>query len=220
MNLFHLVGPSPFWVHVMITKYSTSFIRSPIIETAIPTTMAYHTTISTYWYKTCWLSSHTNLYLLITPVFMSLADSWTSHNPNVGNNAFPGLGEWRTPEESMNVALKNIPNELSEYGTLSMRHCFWPESIVKRVSILKPKSFVAIIHFEMWKITSKSFAKEWLFKSLAVASSIGSARGSKKIFLSCPRRLINTFPCAQNSCLNSSKNQIELFPKCTISHRS
>ena len=97
MNLFHLVGPSPFWVHVMITKYSTSFIRSPIIETAIPTTMANHTIISTYWYKTCWLSSHTNLYLLITPVFMSLADSWTSHNPNVGNNAFPGLGEWRTP---------------------------------------------------------------------------------------------------------------------------
>ena len=52
-------------------------------------------------------------------------------------------------QESMNVALKNIPNELSEYGTLSMRQHFWPESIVKRVSILKPKSFVAIIHFEM-----------------------------------------------------------------------
>ena len=117
---------------------------------------------------------------------------------------FPVWVNYGLLQESMNVALKNIPNELSEYGTLSMRQRFWPESIVKRVSILKLKSFVAIIHFEMWKITSKSFAKEWLFKSLAVASSIGSARGSKKIFLSCPRRLINTFPCAQNSCFREA----------------
>ena len=72
-------------------------------ETAMPNIIANHNNIRTYWYSTCWLISHTNLYSFITAVLISFADSCTSQKPKVGNSALPGFGKCRIPAEKANV---------------------------------------------------------------------------------------------------------------------